>query len=44
MIPTAFDKTLAPEGYHIMSLFTQWVPADGATSRTARNSRSTPTG
>ena len=27
VIPTAFDKTLAPEGYHIMSLFTQWVPA-----------------
>jgi phytoene dehydrogenase-like protein len=26
VIPTAFDKTLAPEGYHIMSLFTQWVP------------------
>jgi phytoene dehydrogenase-like protein len=28
VIPTAFDKTLAPEGHHIMSLFTQWVPAD----------------
>src|ERR1700744_4737731 len=26
--PTAFDKTLCPDGYHIMSLFTQWVPAD----------------
>ena len=25
-IPTVFDKTLAPEGVHIMSLFTQWVP------------------
>jgi phytoene dehydrogenase-like protein len=25
-IPTAFDKTLCPEGTHIMSLFTQWVP------------------
>ncbi len=25
-IPTAFDRTLAPEGRHIMSLFTQWVP------------------
>ena len=23
-----FDKTLCPEGFHIMSLFTQWVPAD----------------
>jgi len=28
VIPTAFDRTLCPEGYHIMSLFTQWVPAD----------------
>ena len=27
-IPTAFDKTLSPDGTHIMSLFTQWVPAD----------------
>jgi phytoene dehydrogenase-like protein len=27
VIPTAFDKTLAPAGYHIMSLFTQWVPS-----------------
>ena len=25
-IPTVFDKTLAPEGIHIMSLFTQWCP------------------
>jgi len=28
VIPTAFDKTLSPEGTHIMSLFTQWVPAE----------------
>jgi phytoene dehydrogenase-like protein len=28
VIPTVFDKTLAPEGVHIMSLFTQYVPAD----------------
>ena len=28
VIPTAFDTTLCPEGYHTMSLFTQWVPAD----------------
>jgi phytoene dehydrogenase-like protein len=27
VIPTTFDKTLAPEGVHVMSLFTQWVPA-----------------
>ena len=25
-IPTVFDKTLAPEGVHIMSMFSQWVP------------------
>jgi len=25
-IPTVFDKTLAPEGVHILSLFTQWCP------------------
>jgi phytoene dehydrogenase-like protein len=28
VIPTTFDKTLCPEGYHTMSLFTQWVPSD----------------
>ncbi len=28
VIPTAFDRTLCPEGTHIMSLFTQWVPSD----------------
>jgi phytoene dehydrogenase-like protein len=28
VIPTGFDKTLCPEGNHIMSLFTQWVPSD----------------
>ena len=31
VIPTTFDRTLAPEGTHIMSLFTQWVPADWST-------------
>jgi phytoene dehydrogenase-like protein len=31
VIPTAFDKTLSPEGTHIMSLFTQWVPAGWST-------------
>ncbi len=30
VIPTVFDKTLAPEGIHVMSLFTQWVPKDWA--------------
>jgi phytoene dehydrogenase-like protein len=31
VIPTAFDTTLCPEGSHIMSLFTQWVPSDWST-------------
>jgi phytoene dehydrogenase-like protein len=26
VIPTVFDKTLAPEGKHVFSMFTQWVP------------------
>ena len=25
-IPSVFDDSLAPEGQHVMSLFTQWVP------------------
>ena len=25
-IPSVFDPTLAPEGRHVMSMFTQWVP------------------
>jgi len=29
-IPTAFDRTLCPEGFHVMSLFTQWVPFEWA--------------
>jgi phytoene dehydrogenase-like protein len=28
VIPTVYDKTLAPEGRHIFSLFTQWVPQE----------------
>jgi phytoene dehydrogenase-like protein len=28
VIPSTFDKTLCPEGTHIMSMFTQWVPSD----------------
>jgi phytoene dehydrogenase-like protein len=30
VIPTTLDKTLNLDGTHIMSLFTQWVPADWA--------------
>lgn len=29
-IPSVFDKTLAPEGKHVMSMFTQWVPSQWA--------------
>ena len=29
-IPTVVDRTLAPEGIHTVSMFTQWVPADWA--------------
>ena len=29
-IPTVLDRTLAPEGKHIMSMFTQWVPEEWA--------------
>jgi phytoene dehydrogenase-like protein len=25
-IPSFFDRTLAPEGRHVFSMFTQWVP------------------
>jgi phytoene dehydrogenase-like protein len=31
-IPSVFDDSLAPDGHHVMSMFTQWVPhgyADG---------------
>ena len=28
VIPTTYDRTLCPDSTHVMSLFTQWVPAD----------------
>ena len=31
-IPSVFDRTLAPEGHHIVSMFTQWVPHTWASS------------
>jgi phytoene dehydrogenase-like protein len=31
-IPSVFDRTLAPEGHHIVSMFTQWVPHEWAAS------------
>jgi len=31
-IPSVFDPTLAPEGKHIVSMFTQWVPHTYATA------------
>src|SRR4051812_27474963 len=30
VIPTTFDRTLSPDGAHVMSLFTQWVPHEWA--------------
>ena len=29
-IPSVFDDSLAPEGHHIVSMFTQWVPHEWA--------------
>jgi phytoene dehydrogenase-like protein len=29
-IPSVFDRTLAPEGHHVVSMFTQWVPCEWA--------------
>lgn len=31
-IPSVFDRTLAPEGHHVMSMFTQWVPHEYAST------------
>jgi phytoene dehydrogenase-like protein len=31
-IPSVFDRTLAPEGKHVVSMFTQWVPHQWASS------------
>ncbi|MGH9170952.1 MAG: phytoene desaturase family protein [Acidimicrobiales bacterium] len=31
VIPSTFDKTLSPAGTHIMSFFSQWVPAEWST-------------
>ena len=30
-IPSVFDRTLAPEGKHVVSMFTQWVPHQWST-------------
>jgi phytoene dehydrogenase-like protein len=32
-IPSVFDPTLAPEGQHVVSMFTQWVPHQWATAK-----------
>jgi phytoene dehydrogenase-like protein len=34
-IPSVFDRTLAPEGSHVVSMFTQWVPHQWAGSPAA---------
>ena len=40
-IPTVVDHTLAPEGIHTVSMFSQWVPADmgGRRGRSHRRAR-----
>ena len=44
VMPTYHDPTLAPEGKHIVSLFTQWCPAEWADEPDGRRrSRPTPT-
>ena len=35
-IPSVFDRTLAPEGMHVMSMFTQWVPQEWSKGRHQR--------
>lgn len=32
-IPSSFDRTLAPDGMHVVSMFTQWVPHTWAQER-----------
>ena len=32
-IPSVFDATLAPEGQHVVSMFTQWVPHTWASAK-----------
>jgi phytoene dehydrogenase-like protein len=32
-IPSVFDATLAPEGQHVVSMFTQWVPHQWASTK-----------
>lgn len=32
-IPSVFDPTLAPEGQHVVSMFTQWVPHEWASAK-----------
>ena len=38
-IPSVFDRTLAPEGKHVMSMFTQWVPHEWSTDAAPRRAR-----
>jgi phytoene dehydrogenase-like protein len=42
-IPSYYDPTLAPEGMHVMSMFTQWVPHEWAQGGTRTSSRRTRT-
>ncbi len=38
-IPSVFDRTLAPEGKHVMSMFTQWVPHEWSARAAPRRAR-----
>ena len=39
VIPSTLDPTLCPEGTHVMSLFTQWVPASWSRRAAPRGAR-----
>ena len=39
MIPTTLDKKFAPEGMHIFSMFSQWVPDDWVQRAAPRGAR-----
>ena len=43
VVPTIFDRTLAPEGHHIISLFTQWVPHEWSEKPHTEELEPTPT-
>ena len=44
VIPSTLDPSLCPDGTHVMSLFTQWVPESWASAPTRPSSMSMPIG